>query len=93
MDVDEVVEARPSKKARKNTASVKKHTADTSDVEERIVQNMERYMDKLDWEGLVKNVDTVERVGDTLMVFFTLYVYSYFYGSNALLNIFSKVYW
>lgn len=84
MDVDEVVEARPSKKARKSTASAKKHTANSSDVEERIVQNMERYMDKLDWEGLVKNVDTVERVGDTLMVFFTLYVYSYFSGSMPL---------
>jgi len=30
-------------------------------------------MDRLDWEGLVKKVDTVERVGDVLMVFFTLY--------------------
>jgi len=30
-------------------------------------------MDKLSWETLVKNVDTVERVGETLMVFFTLH--------------------
>jgi len=42
-------------------------------VDERIVQTMDHYMDKLSWESLVKNVDTVERVGDVLMVFFTLY--------------------
>jgi len=41
-------------------------------MEERVVQNMDRYMDKLNWESLVKQVDTVERVGDSLMVFFSL---------------------
>ncbi|KAF8801361.1 hypothetical protein BYT27DRAFT_7115334 [Phlegmacium glaucopus] len=72
MDVDEVVEARPPKKAKKNVANAKKDKADSSDVEERIIQNMDRHMDKPVWESLVKNVDTVERVGDTLIVFFTL---------------------
>ena len=90
MDVDEVVE-RPPKKAKKNTANAKKAQSESSDAEEMIVQNMDRYMDKLDWEGLVKNVDTVERVGDVLMVFFTLYVHSYFPTSMCLTNL--KVYW
>ena len=71
MDVDEVVE-RPPKKAKKNAVNAKKAQSESSDAEERIVQSMDRYMDKLNWEGLVKNVDTVERVGDVLMVFFTL---------------------
>jgi hypothetical protein len=77
MDVDEVVE-RPPKKSKKNAVNAKKPLSETSDAEERIVQNMDRYMDKSNWETLVKNVDTVERVGDVLMVFFTLYVHSYF---------------
>ena len=85
MDVDEVAEARPSKKAKKNVTNAKKiKSAELSDAEERIVQNMDRYMDKLNWEGLVKKVDTVERVGDSLMVFFTLYVPSYFLTSMSL---------
>jgi len=84
MDVDEVVEARPPKKAKKNVANAKTTKSESSDVEERIVQNMDRYMDKLNWEGLVKKVDTVERVGDSLMVFFTLYVPSYFLVSLSL---------
>jgi len=83
MDVDEVVDARPPKKAKKNAANAKKHKADSSDVDERIIQNMDRYMDKSNWEGLVKNVDTVERVGDALIVFFTLYVPWYFPGSKS----------
>ena len=73
MDVDEVVE-RPPKKAKKNAVNAKKPQSESSDTEEQIVQTMDRYMDKLNWEALVKNVDTVERVGDVLMVFFTLYV-------------------
>ena len=73
MDVDEVVEARPPKKVKKNVANAKTKRSETPD-EERIVQNMDRYMDKLNWEDLVKQVDTVERVGESLMVFFTLYV-------------------
>ena len=85
MDVDEV---RPPKKARKNTANVKQPKSDESDGEGRIVQNMDHYMDKPSWETLVKNVDTVERVGETLMVFFTLYVSLCFSGSFCLLNIF-----
>ena len=77
MDVDEAVE-RPPKKAKKNAVNAKKAQSESSDAEERIIQNMDRYMDRLNWENLVKNVDTVERVGDVLMVFFTLYVHSYF---------------
>ena len=83
MDVDEVVE-RPPKKAKKNAVNTKKARSESSDAEERIIQNMDRYMDKLNWEALVKNVDTVERVGDVLMVFFTLYVPSYFPASTSL---------
>lgn len=86
MDVDEVVE-RPPKKAKKNSVNAKKPQSESSDAEERIVQNMDRYMDKLNWETLVKNVDTVERVGDSLMVFFTLYVLSYI-STLMCLNIF-----
>jgi len=71
MDVDEVVEARPQKKVKKNVANAKAKRSESPD-EERIVQNMDRYMDKLNWEDLVKQVDTVERVGDSLMVFFSL---------------------
>ena len=77
MDVDEVVE-RPPKKVKKNSVNAKKTHSESPDAEERIIQNMDRYMDKLNWETLVKNVDTVERVGDVLMVFFTLYGHSYF---------------
>jgi chromobox protein 5 len=84
MDVDEVAETRAPKKAKKNVVNAKKHKTDSSDADERVVQTMDRYMDKLDWEGLVKNVDTVERVGDALMVFFTLYVPRYFPGSMFL---------
>ena len=76
-DEDEVVETRPLKKTKKNAVNVKKPQSVSPDVDERIIQNMGRYMDKLNWEGLVKNVDTVERVGDVLMVFFTLYVPSF----------------
>lgn len=83
MDVDEVVE-RPPKKAKKNATNAKKVQSESSDAEERIIQNMDRYMDKLNWEALVKNVDTVERVGDVLMVFFTLYVPSYFFRHRCL---------
>jgi len=72
MDVDEVVEARPPKKAKKNVANAKANRSESPDMEERVVQNMDRYMDKLNWESLVKQVDTVERVGDSLMVFFSL---------------------
>jgi hypothetical protein len=77
MDVDEVAE-RPPKKSKKNTVNAKKAHSESSDAEEGIIQGMDRYMDKLNWETLVKKVDTVERVGDVLMVFFTLYVQSYF---------------
>ena len=91
MDVDDVVE-RPPKKAKKNSVNAKKAQSESSDAEEGIIQNMDRYMDKLNWEGLVKNVDTVERVGDVLMVFFTLYVHLYF-PTSMCLNIFWKVYW
>lgn len=90
-DEDEAVEARPPKKAKKNALNVKKPQSVSSDVDEQIVQNMGRYMDKLNWEGLVKNVDTVERVGDVLMVFFTLYVPSYFLH-RCLPKNFMKVY-
>ena len=83
MDVDEVVE-RPPKKAKKNAVNTKKIQSESSEAEEQIVQNMDRYMDKLNWEGLVKKVDTVERDGDVLMVFFTLYVPSYFPTSMSL---------
>ena len=74
MDVDEVVE-RPPKKVKKNSVNAKKAQSESSDAEERTIQTMERYMDRLNWETLIKNVDTVERVGDVLMVFFTLYVH------------------
>lgn len=84
MDVDQAVEARPQKKAKtkKNSVNTTKPKADSSD-EERVIQNMGPYMDKLDWEGLVKNVDTVERDGDGLVVFFTLYVHWRFPGSMS----------
>lgn len=92
MDIDEVVE-RPPKKAKKNAVNAKKAQSESSDAEERIVQSMDRYMDKLNWEALVKNVDTVERVGDVLMVFFTLYVPSYFFSHIDVSKHFLKVYW
>jgi hypothetical protein len=88
MDVDEV--ERPPKKSKKNAANVKKAQSESSDAEERIVQSMDRYMDRLDWEGLVKKVDTVERVGEVLMVFFTLYVpcFRISFPTSTFLNIF-----
>jgi hypothetical protein len=92
MDVDEVVE-RPPKKSKKNAANVKKAQSESSDVEELIIQSMDRYMDRLDWEGLVKKVDTVERVGDVLMVFFTLYVpfFRISFPTSMSLNIFEGI--
>ena len=89
MDVDEVVE-RPPKKSKKNAVNAKKVQSESSDAEEGAIQGMDRYMDKLNWETLVKKVDTVERVGDVLMVFFTLYVHSY-YPKLMSLNIFEGI--
>ena len=92
MDVDEVAE-RPPKKAKKNAVNAKKAQSESSDAEERIVQNMDRYMDKSSWESLVKKVDTVERLGDVLMVFFTLYVQFAFSDIDVMmcLNIFEGI--
>lgn len=87
MDVDEVAETRPPKKAKKSVVSAKKPKSDSSGMDEPIVQNMERYMDKTSWESLVKNVDTVERVGEVLMVFFTLYAPFVISWINLSLNI------
>ena len=86
MDVDDVIETRPPKKAKKNVTNAKTNKSESSDGEEHLIQNMDRYMDKSSWEGLVKKVDTVERVGDSLMVFFTLYVPWYFLKSMFLNN-------
>ncbi|KAF8159839.1 hypothetical protein B0H34DRAFT_782439 [Crassisporium funariophilum] len=75
MDVDDT-EKRAPKKAKKSSThaskAAKKNT-ESPDMEEKVIQTMERYMGVGNWENLVKSVDTVERVNDKLMVYFTLH--------------------
>lgn len=47
---------------------------DVDDAEDDNVGMMENYMDQENWEKLIKTVDTVERDGDILWIYFTLYV-------------------
>lgn len=71
MDVDEP----RAKKAKKgSTTAVKKRTEtpDEAEDEERTVGNMDAYRHMSSWEGLIKSIDTVERKGDELVVYFTL---------------------
>lgn len=80
MDVDEVVETRAPKKARKSQASKPKPIEKTPEEEGKIIGNMHDYMHMKNWEGLVRSVDTVERESEDgqLVVYFTLYVHFLF---------------
>lgn len=76
MDVDEIEQ--PPKKARTSTqtSKTKAHKVKSSspEIEEPIIGNMKQYMNLKSWEGLVKTVDTVERIDSSskLMIYFTL---------------------
>jgi chromobox protein 1/chromobox protein 5 len=64
---------RPTKKARK--ASEKKAPArESPSAQQEIIGDMQNHMTVPSWDHLVDKVDTVERVDDTLFVYFTLYV-------------------
>ncbi|KAJ7308533.1 hypothetical protein DFH08DRAFT_719770 [Mycena albidolilacea] len=63
---------RPTKKPRK--ASEKKAPArESPSVQQEIIGDMQNHMTVPSWDHLVDKVDTVERVDDTLFVYFTLY--------------------
>jgi hypothetical protein len=77
--VDKDADERPAKKPRKTTE--KKNVTSAARIasveplpEEETIGNMAEHMHAPTWDQLIKNIDTVERVDDTLYVYFTLYV-------------------
>ncbi|KAF5316084.1 hypothetical protein D9619_006581 [Psilocybe cf. subviscida] len=70
MDVDSVSAPRPAKKSR--SVAARAAAADASDGEEKKIGTMKDYMHIVDWATIVKTIDTVEREGDLLMIYFTL---------------------
>lgn len=73
---DKEDDERPTKKPRK-TAEKKTDAPKTTSAEplpDEEVGTMEEHMQAPTWDQLIKKIDTVERVDDTLFVYFTLYV-------------------
>jgi len=85
-DKPESASARVTKKARKNTtekspdkpkrkaqSTASTRTASPIPVEgDEIAMTMAKYMNQDSWEDLVATVDTVERVGEELFIYFSL---------------------
>jgi hypothetical protein len=69
-------EAPVNKKPRKSNGSKAATKAQQDDREETPpVGDMNRFMNMPSWETMIDTVDTVERDGDELMVYFTLCVF------------------
>ena len=76
LDSEDGDEAPVSKKPRKSNgakAAAKDHQDDSDDAPP--VGNMDKYLNIPSWENLIDTVDTVERDGKALMVYFTLCVH------------------
>lgn len=85
-DKPESASARVTKKARKNTteksadkpkrkaqSTASTRTASPIPVEgDEVAISMAKYMNQESWEDLIATVDTVERVGEELYIYFTL---------------------
>lgn len=85
-DKPESASARATKKARKNTtekspdkpkrkaqSTASTRTASPIPVErDEVAMNMAKYMNQDNWEDLIATVDTVERVGKELFIYFSL---------------------
>ncbi|KAJ7663822.1 hypothetical protein DFH06DRAFT_334494 [Mycena polygramma] len=72
-DDDERPAKKPRKVSEKKTAAARASASeDPMQVDEEEVGNMSEHMQVPTWDQLIKQIDTVERVDDTLYVYFTL---------------------
>lgn len=77
-DDDERPAKKPRKTSEKKTVTSGPHKTKAASVEplpsDEEIGTMKDHMQAPSWDQLIKHIDTVERVDDTLYVYFTLYV-------------------